>query len=391
MNRNISDNFKSDNQFIGRILVVLPCLNVGGTEIQTLNLCKALRLSGFDVKVCVLFEQDDVMMEQYCQAGIFICRKAATTRRPLSPISRFMHIIRTLLRLVKELHPDIIHIQYMTPGASTVIASALTGHKRILATVHTMADVYRFESLAVMRLLSCLILRSTICVSQAAEKSFFSSARNYDSSVRFKSHGNHFTIHNCLPYSMRCLDSIECDGKSVVKIGFIGRFEGIKGIDALLSVLTANCLLKLDLEIHLAGHGSLYSDTIERLYAIWGSKLHSEGKLTREEVLGFYDKIDILLMPSNSEAFGLTALEGMSRGCVVVASKVGGLVELLENGNAGVLIEDYREMAHAVKLLVEDKSLLIEKKKYALSRAREFSFEKYKDSICSLHKSLMSC
>ena len=53
-------------------------------------------------------------------------------------------------------------------------------------------------------------------------------------------------------------------------------------------------------------------------------------------------KIDILLMPSRSEGFGLTAIEGMARGCVVVASHVGGLPEVVADG--GGIITPYEDV-----------------------------------------------
>lgn len=69
----------------------------------------------------------------------------------------------------------------------------------------------------------------------------------------------------------------------------------------------------------------------------------------------YYDKIDVLLMPSRSEGFGLTAIEGMARGCVVVASDTGGLPEVVTE-DAGLLHRpgDEADMADKVLSLLAD-------------------------------------
>ena len=56
------------------------------------------------------------------------------------------------------------------------------------------------------------------------------------------------------------------------------------------------------------------------------------GRQEQAALQSYYDKIDVLLMPSSSEGFGLTAIEGMARGCVLVASNTGGLPEVVREG-----------------------------------------------------------
>lgn len=63
------------------------------------------------------------------------------------------------------------------------------------------------------------------------------------------------------------------------------------------------------------------------------------GRQEQEQLQTYYDMIDILLIPSRSEGFGLTAIEGMARGCVVVASNAGGLPEIVKDKEVGLLHE----------------------------------------------------
>jgi N-acetyl-alpha-D-glucosaminyl L-malate synthase BshA len=65
---------------------------------------------------------------------------------------------------------------------------------------------------------------------------------------------------------------------------------------------------------------------------------------------------DVFLLPSSTESFGLVALEAMSAGVPVVASRVGGLPELVEHGVSGYLepVDDVEAFVRAVLRVLED-------------------------------------
>jgi glycosyltransferase involved in cell wall biosynthesis len=78
-----------------------------------------------------------------------------------------------------------------------------------------------------------------------------------------------------------------------------------------------------------------------------------------ESVLEIVSACDILLLPSDSESFGLAALEARACGVPVIGTAAGGLPEVVEDGISGFLrpVGDVKGMASAARKLINNKTL----------------------------------
>jgi glycosyltransferase involved in cell wall biosynthesis len=91
------------------------------------------------------------------------------------------------------------------------------------------------------------------------------------------------------------------------------------------------------------------------------------------EPIGFLDGLDIMILPSWEEPFGIVVLEAMAAGINVIATDAGGPPEILDHGQAGLLVppRDPDALAGAVRKLVGDRNLARRLGQHARSRVLE--------------------
>ena len=112
-----------------------------------------------------------------------------------------------------------------------------------------------------------------------------------------------------------------------------------------------------DLEFQIVGSGPRRQE-LEALASARGLQQHVRFLGHREDVAALLHAADIFVLPSRSEAFPNGVIEAMAAGLPVVASAVGGLLDLVEDGRTGVLVQpgDPEQLAAALRRLVTDRS-----------------------------------
>ena len=88
-------------------------------------------------------------------------------------------------------------------------------------------------------------------------------------------------------------------------------------------------------------------------------RVHFHGKVPPQDLYGFLARADILVVPSRFESFGLTVIEGFAFGKAVVAARAGGMAEIVDDGNTGLLTEpgDFEALAETLDRLIADREL----------------------------------
>lgn len=130
---------------------------------------------------------------------------------------------------------------------------------------------------------------------------------------------------------------------------FVGRFDYQKGVDVLCDALR---ILGDDF------HAVLVGDAVVSGAADFDfpKNVTLPGWLPRTELQCLYGHAQVLVVPSRWEGFGMIAVEAMRAGCPVVASRVGGLAEIVEDGVTGVLVppDNAAALAAAISALDDE-------------------------------------
>src|SRR5574344_2585150 len=377
------------------ILICLPCLKIGGTEIKTLRLVEALIEGGYNVVTVCYFEYDFLMVQQFKAVGSKVVCLSAYGNRPLGVLQQYKFLRTGLKRVVNEYRPKIAHVQYMAPGAMPIIILHRLGVKTILTTAHTMADIY--NNLRIVHYIQRHYVRAFTCITELAEKSFFGSSQIYTTETVLAKR-NHFTIHNTLaPRYPFADESKQLKDDKVVTIGVVSRLVPLKGVDLVLPAFAQLKQQYSNVQLIILGEGPLRDNMQQQERDLQlGGYVKWLDNVSSEQLPQIYKDIDILWVPSRSEGFGLTALEAMAKGCVVVASQVGGLQEVLHNDidnldmDCGVFFESgsITDVAAKTQALIADKFQYGVLSDQSIQRAKDFQFEYYKKKVLNLYAKL---
>lgn len=369
-----------------KILVCIPCLLTGGTEIQTLNLIRVLAADRHQVVTVCYFEYSSEMVTRFQQVGSeVVCLSKDGTR--IGGWKGIIFLYKGLRKVLKQYRPEVAHVQYMAPGAIPILLLRLLGIRQIIATAHTPADIY--PSLRLIHFVQQHCIRAFTCITERAERSFFGTSQLYSEQTQLKKR-NHFTIYNALPAGISISQQAKSKDKPLT-IGVVSRLESIKGMDLLVPAFAQVKACHPEMQLLIVGDGSRRKQMEEQVHkAGLEEAVEFTGRQSQEKLSNYYDRIDILLMPSRSEGFGLTAIEGMARGCVVVAARTGGLPEVVQDGEVGLLHEpeQVEDLAAKINKLIEQPALWKQFSNEATTYVQRFSFERFSQLFNNLYQKI---
>ncbi|MBN2044022.1 MAG: glycosyltransferase [Anaerolineales bacterium] len=171
---------------------------------------------------------------------------------------------------------------------------------------------------------------------------------------------------------------------------FVGRIEPLKGVDILLRALAIlherGVMKKFQICLAIIGGDAGISE--QEMSVEMAKLMELRRQLDLEEVVTFlgkrsqdtlpyyYSAADVVVMPSHYESFGMVALEAMACGTPVVASQVGGLAYLIQDGETGYHVRgnDPEELAKRLFDLISDDELHAEMSEKAAAYAKEYSW-----------------
>jgi len=264
------------------------------------------------------------------------------------PLKLFMILLApiTLIRLIlilKRVNPDMVFTSLYQADLLGIFSAKLAGIRKRILIQHDVQNLGFFRK-SFKYFFAIKYTTHIVAVSDAV-KMFLMSGRNIPleklSVIKNGIRIDKFTT------------AVKSESGEELTIGIMGRLEQIKGHIYFLRALK---ILKnennLEPEVIVAGDGTIRKDL--ETYA-------KDNLLTKVRFLGmvaepenFLKQIDVLVVPSTEEGFGLVALEGLVGRKIVLASDLPTFREFIQSGNNGILFpaRDSKELAHKLHELI---------------------------------------
>jgi len=172
----------------------------------------------------------------------------------------------------------------------------------------------------------------------------------------------------------------------VTRLITVANLRQEKAHDVLLAAIAALAPRHPTLALQIVGDGPRRA-ALEAQARALGVANRVEFLGHREDVPELLARADAFVLPSRSEAFPNGAIEAMAAGLPVVASAVGGLLDLIDDGRTGVLVppDDVTALAAALGDLIEDPARAAALGRAARDDARRYSFDRMVQSFEDLY------
>jgi glycosyltransferase involved in cell wall biosynthesis len=332
-----------------KLLHVMSACTVGGCEQHVLALLSRLDPARYERWLAYFVERPDEArpMLPYFQA-IGVQTVDLRGRGQLDP--RAMGRLRTLLRRERF---DLVHVHsFRAEVAMAVATTALFPHPRIIRTVHNVEDYHLRFPTSLLSGLSGSSLDRVVAISDAVAEHLKTS--NGASSDRIR------RIYYGLDLEPFLAAERPRPASRPPTIGVLARLAPQKGHPVLLRALPRVVERFPDVRVVIAGHEHLTTRAqLESEAEALGVRGNVEIVGYRDDVPAFMSEIDLFVLPSLWEGVGLVLLEAMAAGKPVVATRVGPVPEIVQDGETGLLVPagEPERLANAILEILEQPSL----------------------------------
>ena len=328
------------NDIRKKILFVLQDMRIGGAENLHLTVEKYIDKNKYKTSYCCIREIGPLGEEIIKNGGEVTC---------LGSDDRIFNFFATykIYRIVRKMHPDIIHSGLFNANFHARIAGALSGIP-VITEEHGMYDWKRGYHLVIDRLLSRFSCR-IIAVSQGVKDFLIKEDGIKPDKIE--------VMYNCIdPETLKADATKDRERKKLglsaadFVIGVIGNLRKEKGHIFLLEALKKVKERDEKVKLYIAGDGPLRG-CLTAMVKELGIDRDVVFLGQQRGVAGFLKALDLFVMPSLNEGLGIALLEALFMGVPCIASGVGGMTEVAERCRGVVLIEpgNPSKLAEAIK------------------------------------------
>jgi glycosyltransferase involved in cell wall biosynthesis len=371
-----------------RVHALVDSLTCGGAELLLAELGAAAPAAGIDLSVGYLQERDgNPGVERLREVGIEPVLVGIPGHLYPSALTR-------VRRHLAGIRPDVVHTHL---GNADLLGGVAARSLRMpaLSTIHASdwrtagddgaADYVKTRLMALARR-RCTA--RVIAVSEGARRSYIEGGWDVPEHV--------VTVYNGLaraqqPGAGRAVRAELGVDEGDLLVVTVSALRPEKAHDVTLAAIAALRERFPSLRLVIVGDGPARAE-VERAAAPLGDAVVFAGY--RSDVMAVLDAADVLVNPSRTDAFPTALLEAMAAGVPVVATDVGGMPEIVDQGQTGVLIEappHPRRLAEALVPLLDDRDLRLALGERARQRFSErFAADRWAERLHAVYEDVVA-
>ncbi|MDD3254183.1 MAG: glycosyltransferase family 4 protein [Lachnospiraceae bacterium] len=359
-----------------KVMMALPELDVGGAQIMTLNLIREIKKKTPEVQFQILLLESahGSYLEEQCRKenidAVYLGKE-----KGLHP-----SILPRITKAIKAFGPDVIHM-HKSRLHYFLLPILLCGVKKRLYTVHCLADkdtrnkwlrklmAFAFRCCRVVPVTISDLCRDSLATTYRLDINSISCIYNGIDTEKFKNP-----------------EARTAPQKGRLTFIAVGRLSQPKNYPLLLRVAEKVHKSWPDVEIVILGDGEL-RESVEGQIAQQHSQdyVHLMGNVS--DVNHYLWKADAFLMTSDWEGLPLTVLEAMAAGLPIISTRAGGVVDVVENGENGILVScgDENGLANAIGQLCDSPDLCMSYSQKSRELAQKYSLENMAKAYLQLY------
>ena len=342
-----------------RIAHIIPTLNPGGAEKQIINIVNGLDDNLFESAVFVLKNH---------------IKLADQIKKPVLIETAGMNSIKSgykvwgLVRKMKKFSPALIHSHLYPANLVSRFVKPFIGGAKVINHVHGLSQWMKPPHI----LLERISLPLADAVITASRKSY--EIRLHREKV---SKDKLFLLYNSFPdnlFSQKLPDSAK---KNPIIFGMASRLIKLKNIDAGIKTIRLLIDMGINAKMLIAGDGP-DRNRLEGLVKRYALDKDITFIGFTNDMASFFNSIHIYMLTSKTEDMPLTIIEAMAAGKPVIAARVGGVPEILENLRFTMIVDDFESKDTILRISNFIDKLDLEK---ALKELSAHAFKKYSNRV----------
>lgn len=362
---------------------VLYSFGLGGLEGMIASLINSMDAALFSHSICVL--HDDLASLKKLNArdvDVHVVKR------------HFRHDPSTVVRLARilgKLKPDIVRT-YNWTGVEGILAAKLSGMKTIVHSEHGFDIEEACKKIRRRILIRKLLLRycaRIISVSKNLREWLIEDVGIAKGRVIYIPNGCDI-IEYCPGRDIELRRRFNIGDNDTV-IGTVGNLKAVKDQQSLLEAFGKVAMSRKDIKLMLVGEGPLRKD-LEALAGKIGIKEKTIFAGSVPDTACFYRAMDIFTLPSVSENMPNVLLQAMATALPIIATDVGDVRHMLEDGRGGTIIKpkDSNALEKSIRDCLDHLDLAQARGRFARNTVeRLFDINKIKDDYEKLYKSLV--